>query len=136
MCLLNQYFQNMYSFEWLNSIQFTKALDSVHYFNHYITTIFRKCKLVSIQIEHTFNKNVSKGPTFLTNTNSNDWLLIDYKKERSYIDTLHTHLHPLVWIFKRFGCPKWFWKSFVTTKPVPWNHSDLKYALARIRTEL
>ena len=26
------------------------------------------------------------------------------------------HLHPFIWIFKRFGCPKWFWQKFCQKK--------------------
>ena len=26
------------------------------------------------------------------------------------------HLHPLIWIFNRFGCPNWFWQKFCQKK--------------------
>ena len=27
-------------------------------------------------------------------------------------DWYFTQMHPLIWIFKRFGCPKWFCETF------------------------
>ena len=40
-----------------------------------------------------------------------------------------THLHPLIWIFKRFWCPKWIWQKFCHKKSTHFDHSYLKYAL-------
>ena len=39
------------------------------------------------------------------------------------------HLHPLMWIFKRFWCLKWFWQNFCHKKSTPLLHSYLKHAL-------
>ena len=37
---------------------------------------------------------------------------IKIKRKRLY--WYFTHLHPLIWIFKQFRCPKWFWQKNLT----------------------
>ena len=39
------------------------------------------------------------------------------------------HLHPLIWIFKRFCCPKWFWQKKIHKKSTHLDHSYQKYTL-------
>ena len=52
-----------------------------------------------------------------------------YKRNQLYWYFLSTNLHPLIWIFKRFWCPKWFWEFFCHKKSTLLNHFYLKYAL-------
>ena len=66
-------------------------------------------------LEHNLFKNVSKWVTFLWQTqiqSINDPKRIKINKSHRNF----THLHPLIWIFKRFWCPKGFWQFFLSQK--------------------
>ena len=83
----------------------------------------------SLKIQFTF-KYVSNRPALLwqTQIKTIEFGLNDtIKRKKSY--WYLTHFHPLIWIFKRFWCPKWFWEFFCHKKSTLLNHFYLKYAL-------
>ena len=85
-------------------------------------------------LEHNLIKNVSNWVTFLWQTQIQTirYGLNDTKrKKRSKLHWYFAHLHPLIWIFKRFWCPQCFWQKYCHKKYTQLGHSYLKYALLK-----
>ena len=55
------------------------------------------------------------------------------RKKRNKLHWYFIQLHPLIWIFKQFWRPKWFWQNYCHKKSTHLDHSYLKYALVDLR---
>ena len=87
------------------------------------------------KLEHNLYHSVFNWVTFCDKRKykrSNMALMIRNGQKKNKLHRHFPHLHPLVWIFKRFWGPKWFWQDFCPKKSIHLDHSYLKYALDNV----